>query len=80
MWVFKYAHIPRHCEGVARGNPLLFLKGGIRILSRYALRMTYNLVIANTYGVRLYFRLPVIAVRKTENCNVTQNVKRIYNI
>ena len=80
MWVFKYAHIPRHCEGVARGNPLLFLKGGIRILSRYALRMTYNLVIANTYGVRLYFRLPVIAVRKTENCNVTQNGKRIYNI
>ena len=59
--MFKYAHIPRHCEGVARGNPLLFLKGGIRILSRYALRMTYNLVIANTYGVRLYFRLPVIA-------------------
>ena len=78
--MFKYAHIPRHCEGVARGNPLLFLKGGIRILSRYALRMTYNLVIANTYGVRLYFRLPVIAVRKTENCNVTQNDKRIYNI
>ncbi len=78
--MFKYAHIPRHCEGVARGNPLLFLKGGIRILSRYALRMTYNLVIANTYGVRLYFRLPVIAVRKTENCNVTQNGKRIYNI
>ena len=28
-----------------------------RILSRQALRMTYNLVIANTYGVRLYFRL-----------------------
>ena len=79
--MFKYAHIPRHCEGVARGNPFFFLKGEyIRILSRQALRMTYNLVIANTYGVRLYFRLPVIAVRKTENCNVTQNGKRIYNI
>ena len=25
--------------------------------------MTHNLVIANTYGVWLYFRLPVIAVR-----------------
>ena len=25
--------------------------------------MTYNSIIANTYGVRLYFCLPVIAVR-----------------
>ena len=37
-----------------------FLKGR-RILSCSALRMTHNLVIANTYGVWLYFRLPVIA-------------------
>ena len=37
------------------------LSRGLRILSRYALRMTHRLVIANTYGVRLYFRLPVIA-------------------
>ena len=28
--------------------------------------MTYNLVIANTYGARVYFRLPVIA--STERC------------
>ena len=45
------------------GNPSSFR--GLRILSRYALRMTYRLVIANTYGVRLYFRLPVIAIEFT---------------
>ena len=60
-----------------RGNPLLTpvsLRGALaprqsvslsrelRILSCYALRMTHNLVIANTYGARLYFRLPVIAI------------------
>ncbi len=38
------------------------LSRGIRILSRFAFRMTHRLVIANTYGVRLYFRLPVIAI------------------
>ena len=37
------------------------LSRGLRILSCYALRMTRRLGIANTYGVRLYFRLPVIA-------------------
>ena len=44
-----------------RGNPF-FLFRVLRILSRSALRMTYNSIIANTYGVRLYFCLPVIAV------------------
>ena len=39
----------------------VFLLRGIRILSRSALRMTSRLVIANTYGVRINFRLPVIA-------------------
>ena len=37
---------------------------GRRILSCLALRMTSLLVIANTCGVRLYFRLPVIASDK----------------
>ena len=35
--------------------------GELRILSRFALRMTRRLVIANTYGVRINFRLAVIA-------------------
>ena len=37
------------------------LSRGLRILSRSALRMTSRLVIANTYGVRINFRLLVIA-------------------
>ena len=43
------------------GNPLPFR--GIRILSRFAFRMTSRLAIANTQGAQIYFRLPVIAVR-----------------
>ena len=49
------------------GNPFSFR--GLRILSCYALRMTYRLVIANTYGVRIYFRLPVIASEQSERGN-----------
>ncbi len=41
------------------------LSRGLRILSCYALRMTRRLGIANTYGMRLHFRLPVIAIEFT---------------
>ncbi len=50
-----------------RGNPFSFR--GLRILSRFAFRMTHRLGIANTYGVRLYFRLPVIASEQSERDN-----------
>ena len=54
-----------HTLVIARGfSPVAIrsLSRGLRILSRFAFRMTSRLGIANTYGVRLYFRLPVIAI------------------
>ena len=60
----KQKHRPSRQARPPQGarQSVLFLKGR-RILSCSALRMTHNLVIANTYGVWLCFRLPVIAVR-----------------
>ena len=61
-----------HTLVIARGfSPVAIrsLSRGLRILSCYALRMTSRLVIANTYGVRLYFRLPVIASEQSERGN-----------
>ena len=61
-----------HTLVIARGfSPVAIrsLSRGLRILSCYALRMTSRLVIANTYGVRLYFRLPVIASEQSERDN-----------
>ena len=57
---------------IARGlSPVAIrsLSRGLRILSCYALRMTRRLFIANTYGVRLHFRLPVIASEQSERDN-----------
>ncbi len=54
---------------IARGfSPVAIrsLSRGLRILSCYAFRMTHRLVIANTYGMRLHFRLPVIASEQSE--------------
>ena len=63
-----FLHTPCHCEGLQpRGNPFSFR--GLRILSRFAFRMTHCLVIANTYGMRLHFRLPVIASEQSERGN-----------
>ena len=62
----KYAAIRSSAFVIAKPCKRLwqsvFLLRGIRILSRQALRMTHRLVIANTYGVWLHFRLPVIAI------------------
>ena len=61
-----------HTLVIARGfSPVAIrsLSRGLRILSRFAFRMTHRLVIANTYGVRLHFRLPVIASEQSERDN-----------
>ena len=61
-----------HTLVIARGfSPVAIrsLSRGLRILSCYALRMTSHLVIANTYGMRLHFRLPVIASEQSERDN-----------